>query len=77
MRAYFIALGLTALIIGLPLLLAGEVGIGCTVTQQGGTTVYSNCSGAQSLVLGGAILVVAAAILIACSFVPTTRSQYK
>jgi hypothetical protein len=76
-RAYLIALGLTALVIGLPLLLAGEVGIGCTVTQHGGTTVYSSCGGAQSLVLGGAILVVAAAILIAASFVPSTGSQYK
>ncbi|HXQ48905.1 MAG TPA: hypothetical protein VN842_03910 [Thermoplasmata archaeon] len=70
MRAYLIAFGLTALIIGLPLLVAGEVGIGCTVTQQNGATVYSDCGGAQALVLGGTVLIVAAAIFFAGSFVP-------
>ncbi|HEV8050768.1 MAG TPA: hypothetical protein VGP88_09285 [Thermoplasmata archaeon] len=77
MRAYLIAFGLTALIIGLPLLLAGEVGIGCTVTQHGGSTTYSDCGGAQSLIFGGVVLIVAAAILIAASFIPNDRSRYK
>ena len=53
MRAYLIAFGLTALVIGLPLLLSGEVGIGCTVTNHGGTTTYSDCAGAHSPHRGG------------------------
>ncbi|MCI4327785.1 MAG: hypothetical protein L3K16_09195 [Thermoplasmata archaeon] len=76
MRAYLIAIGLTALILGLPLLLAGEVGIGCTVTNHGGTTVYSDCGGAQSLIFGGAVLIIAAVVCIIASFVPNTQSRY-
>jgi hypothetical protein len=76
-RAYLLAFGLTSLMIGLPLLLAGEVGIGCTVTSQGATTVYSDCSGAQSLVFGGAALVVAAVIFFAGMMIPNPHSQYK
>ena len=76
MRAYLLAFGLTALVIGLPLLLMGEVGIGCTVTNHGGTPAYSDCGGAQSLILGGEILVIAAAIFLIGSFVPNAQSQY-
>jgi hypothetical protein len=73
-RAYLIAFGLTALFIGLPLLLAGEVGIGCTVTDQGGRAMYSDCGGAQTLILGGEILVVLAAALFVGSVLPIARS---
>jgi hypothetical protein len=76
-RAYLIAFGLTALIIGLPLLLSGEVGIGCTVTNHGGTTTYTNCGGAQALILGGEILVVAAVLFFVGAVIPANRSQYK
>jgi nucleoside recognition membrane protein YjiH len=76
-RAYLLAFGLTSLMIGLPLLLAGEVGIGCTVTTQGASTVYSDCAGAQSLIFGGAVLVVAAVVFFAGMFVPAAHSQYK
>jgi hypothetical protein len=74
-RAYLLAFGLTALVIGLPLLLMGEVGIGCTVTNHGGATVYSDCGGAQALVLGGEVLLVAAVVFLIGAFVPTARSQ--
>jgi hypothetical protein len=73
-RAYFIAFALTALVVGLPVLFAGEVRIGCTVTDRGSTTTYSDCGGADALVLGGEILVVAAAIFFAASFVPVKSS---
>jgi hypothetical protein len=73
-RAYLIAFGLTALIIGLPLLLAGEVGIGCTVTDQGGRATYSDCGGAQALVVGGEILVVVAVALFLGSVLPVARA---
>jgi hypothetical protein len=77
MRAYFIALGLTTLFLGIPLLFAGEVRIGCTVSTQGGSTTYSNCGGADELVLGGEILVVAGIIFFAASFIPNDQSRYK
>jgi hypothetical protein len=75
-RAYLIAIGLTALFLGLPLLLAGEVGVGCTVTDHGGTPVYSDCGGAQALIQGGAILAVAGVVSIIASFVPNSQSRY-
>jgi hypothetical protein len=77
LRAYLVALGLTTLILGLPLLLAGEVRIGCTVTDQGSNTIYSNCGGADELELAGAVLIVAAACLLLGSLVPNEQSRYK
>ncbi|MCI4366973.1 MAG: hypothetical protein L3K08_04395 [Thermoplasmata archaeon] len=77
MRVYLIALALTALVIGLPLLFAGTVDIGCTVTDHGSSTVYSNCSGAQSLVLGGEVLIVVAVLLFAGSCIPNAQARYK
>jgi hypothetical protein len=76
-RAYFIALGLTAVILGLPLFFAGYVHIGCTVTTSGGNPVYSNCGGADDLVWGGGILVLAGLIFFGLSFVPNDQSRYK
>jgi hypothetical protein len=76
-RAYLLAFGLTTLIIGLPLLAAGELGIGCTVTDRGSNVEYSDCGGAQTLVLGGEILVLAAAVFFVGSFVPSAESRYK
>jgi hypothetical protein len=76
-RAYLLAFGLTALIIGLPILFAGSVGIGCTVTDHGTSTVYSNCGGAQSLELIGEILIVLAVIFFVGSFVPNSDNRYK
>jgi hypothetical protein len=77
LRAYLVAFALTALIIGLPLFFAGEVRIGCTVTNSGGTTRYTDCGGADALVLGGEILIVASIILFAASFIPNEQSRYK
>lgn len=77
MRAYLVAIGLVALVLGLPLLLAGYVRIGCTVASSGGSTTYSNCGGADALEWAGAILLVAAALLFGASFVPVHKSEYK
>jgi hypothetical protein len=77
MRAYLVALGLTALFIGLPLFFAGYVRIGCTVSTSGGSTTFSNCGGADSLELIGAVLVVVALVFFAASFVPNDQSRYK
>jgi hypothetical protein len=77
MRAYLVAFGLTTLMLGLPLFFAGAVGIGCTVTVDGGVTNSSNCGGAQSLELGGGILVLAAVVFFAGSLVPSSESRYK
>ncbi|MCI4321655.1 MAG: hypothetical protein L3K18_02345 [Thermoplasmata archaeon] len=77
MRAYLLAMGLTALFLGLPLFFAGYVHIGCTVSTSEGTTQFSNCSGANSLEFGGGLLVVAALVLFGASFVPNEQSRYK
>jgi predicted MFS family arabinose efflux permease len=76
-RAYFVALGLATLFVGLPLLIAGYVRVGCTVNSSGGTPVYTNCGGADALEFVGAILVVIAVLFVAASFVPNDRSRYK
>jgi hypothetical protein len=76
-RAYLVALGLATLFVGLPLLLAGYVRIGCTVSTAGGGTAYSNCGGADALEFIGAALAVVALIFFAASFVPTERTSYK
>jgi hypothetical protein len=75
MRAYFVAIGLAVLFVGLPLLLAGYVRIGCTVTMSGAGTSYSNCGGADALEFIGAALTVIALIFFAASFVPTDRTS--
>ena len=77
MRAYLLALALTSFFLGLPLFFAGYVHIGCTVSTSGGQAVFTNCSGANSLEFGGAVLMVAAILLLAASFVPNEQSRYK
>ena len=77
MRAYLVAFGLTTLIVGLPLLFAGYVHVGCSVSTSGGSAVYTNCGGADALELGGAVLVIIAFIFFAASFVPNDQSRYK
>jgi hypothetical protein len=76
MRAYLLAFALTAFFLGLPLFFAGYVHIGCTVSTEGGQTTFSNCSGANSLEFGGAVLLVAAVVLLVASFVPNDQSRY-
>jgi hypothetical protein len=77
LRAYLVALGLATLIVGLPLLFAGYVGVGCTAVGSGGNPSSSNCGGANALELIGGILVVVALIFFAASFVPTNKTSYK
>jgi hypothetical protein len=77
MRAYLVALGLTALILGVPLFFAGYVHVGCTVSGPSSNPVFTDCSGANNLELGGVILIVAAVVFFAASFVPNDQSRYK
>jgi hypothetical protein len=77
MRAYFIAIGLTALIIGVPLWFAGYEHIGCSVQTVGGMNVFTNCGGANDLVLGGAILALVGVVCLGLSFIPNDQSRYK
>jgi hypothetical protein len=74
MRGYFVALGLTTLFLGLPILFAGYVGIGCSMTTSAGSTVLSNCGGAAALELAGAVLILAALVFFAASFVPVRHT---
>jgi hypothetical protein len=74
MRAYLVALGLATFFVGLPVLFAGYVGIGCSTTEAGGATTYSNCGGASGLELAGAVLIVLALIFFVAAFVPVGRS---
>jgi hypothetical protein len=76
-RAYLLALGLTTFFVGLPLLFAGYVRIGCAVSQSDGSTVYSNCGGANGLELVGGALIIVALFFFVASFVPNNQSRYK
>jgi hypothetical protein len=66
MRTFLIALGLATILLGLFLLFAGYVGVGCSV---GGTTV-SNCGADAELEIGGALLTVVAILMFAGALVP-------
>ena len=77
MRAYLLAFGLVAIVLGLFLLFAGYVRIGCTVGGTDSNPTFSNCSGATDLEIGGAVLTIAAVLLFIGSFVPDRSSRYK
>jgi hypothetical protein len=77
LRAYLLAIGLATLVMGLFLMFAGYVHIGCTVGGNANDPVFSNCSGAIELEVVGAILTVAAGLMFAGTLVPDTSSRYK
>jgi hypothetical protein len=76
-RAYLLAFGLATIVLGLFLLFAGSVNIGCTVGGTSANPTFSNCAGAFDLELVGAVLTVAAVLMFAGIFVPERRSSYK
>jgi hypothetical protein len=73
MRAYFVALGVTSLVLGVPLWFAGDVGVGCSVSGSGSNAVLSNCGGAVDLLWIGGIIVAIGLIFVAASFIPEKR----
>ncbi len=77
MRAYLLALGLAIIVLGLFLLFAGYVGVGCSVGGTHSNPTFSNCGGAMDLEVGGGILTGVAVLLFVGSFVPDSSSRYK
>ncbi|MGA9839946.1 MAG: hypothetical protein WBF81_09525 [Thermoplasmata archaeon] len=77
MRAYLLAFGSVALMLGLFLLFAGYVHIGCTVGGTGANPTFSNCGGATDLVVAGAVLTIAAVVLFVGAAVPDGTSRYR
>jgi hypothetical protein len=76
-RAYLLAFGLTTIMIGVFLLFAGYVHIGCTVGGTGNNPTFSNCNGANDLLFGGAVLTIAAVVMFIGAMVPDSTSRYK
>jgi hypothetical protein len=75
-RAYLLAIGLTLLALGLFLLFAGYVHIGCTIGGSSANPTFSNCSGATDLEFAGAILTGVAILMFLGTFVPVRSSKY-
>jgi hypothetical protein len=76
-RAYLLALGLTILVLGLFLLFAGYVQIGCPVGGTPSNPTVSSCAASAELEFGGAALTVVAILLFAGSLVPDSSARYK
>jgi hypothetical protein len=76
-RAYLLAFGLATIALGLFLLFAGYVHIGCTVGGTANDPVFSNCGGATDLEIAGAVLTTAAVLMFAAGAVPESTSRVK
>jgi predicted anti-sigma-YlaC factor YlaD len=76
MRAYLLAFGLVAIMLGLFLLFAGYEKIGCSVGGSSENPTFSNCNGATELEEAGAVLTVIAVVLFAGALVPDQSSRY-
>jgi hypothetical protein len=76
-RAFLLALGLAVIVMGLFLLFAGYVHVGCTMGGTSTNPTLSNCGGATDLEIAGAVLTVAAILMFAGGFVPDRSSRYK
>lgn len=77
MRANFLAFGLVAILLGLFLLFAGLVHIGCSVGGSSTNPTFTNCNGAVELEEAGVGLCVLAVVLFAASLVPDRSARYK
>lgn len=77
MRAYLLAIGSATILLGLFLLFAGYVGIGCSVGGTSSAPTLSNCGAATDLEIGGAVLTIAAILMFAGSLVPDSSARYK
>ncbi|MGA8663960.1 MAG: hypothetical protein WB809_02675 [Thermoplasmata archaeon] len=71
------ALGLTTVVLGLFLLFAGCVHIGCSIGGSASNPSLTNCDGATDLEFAGIALIVVAVVRFAGSFVPDSSSRYK
>jgi hypothetical protein len=70
MRTFLLALGLSTVLVGLVLLFAGYVGVGCSVGGTASNPTLSDCAGAAQLELIGAAITVVAVLMLVGSFVP-------
>jgi uncharacterized membrane protein YadS len=70
MRTFWLALGLATILLGLFLLFAGYVGVGCSVGGSSANPTLSNCGAASELEVAGAILTVVAVLMFVGAFVP-------
>lgn len=77
MRAYLLAIGVPTILLGLFLLFAGYVQIGCTVGGTSSSPTFSNCAGATDLEIGGVVLIVAAILMLLGALVPDRTARYK
>jgi predicted anti-sigma-YlaC factor YlaD len=77
MRSYLLAFGLVAIMIGVFLLFAGYVRIGCSVGGSSSNPSFSNCNGATELEEAGAVVSAIAIALFAGALVPDSTSRYK
>ncbi|MCI4342973.1 MAG: hypothetical protein L3J92_02490 [Thermoplasmata archaeon] len=77
MRSYLLAFGLVAIMLGLFLLFAGFVRIGCSVGGPSSDPTFSDCKGATELEEAGTVLTVVAVILFAGALVPSSESRCK
>ena len=77
MRSHLLAFGLVALVLGLFLLFAGYMGVGCSVGGTSANPTLSNCGGATDLEIGGGILTILALLLVIGSLVPNSSSRYR
>ena len=73
-RTFLLALGLATVLLGLFLLFAGYVRVGCTVAGTSANPILSNCGAATELEVGGAILTIAAILIFAGALVPEHSS---
>ncbi len=77
MRSFYIGIGLATLLVGLFLLFAGYVDVGCSVGGSGTNPTISNCSGAIDLEIIGGALCIAAGLMFAVSFIPYDSARVR
>jgi hypothetical protein len=76
-RAYLLAFGLVTIMIGLFLLFAAYVHIGCSYGGSSANPTYYNCNGANEIEFGGIVLMIAAVVMFLGAMVPDSTSRYK
>ncbi|MGC2289329.1 MAG: hypothetical protein WA688_05670 [Thermoplasmata archaeon] len=77
MRGYLTAFGLVAIVLGVFLLFAGYVHIGCTIGGTSSNPTFSDCGGATDLEIAGVVLTLAAIVLFIGSLLPYSGSAEK
>ena len=77
MRSSLLAFGLVALMLGLFLLFAGYVRIGCRVGGSNSNPTFTNCNGATELEEAGVVSTVVGVLRFAVALAPDSRARYK